>query len=105
MDEDELDKLKEERLSQLEESKGEEEQVEDQRQQIKQRASQHLTKEARSRLGNIRTAKPELASQIEAQVATLGETGRIDKIDDEQLKNILKEIQGEDDETDIKFRR
>lgn len=105
VDEEELEKLKEQRREEIEQGVDPDEQEEQQRQQIKSMAAQYLTKEARSRLGNIRAAKPELASAVEAQIAQLGSMGQVDKIDDDQLKKILKEVQASEKDTDIKFRR
>ncbi len=53
-----------------------------------------MTREARSRLGNIRAVKPELASQIELQLVQLVQNGQMqDKITDDDLKTILKQLQ------------
>jgi len=106
VDDEELDKLREERKNEIEEQSGESgDAVEQQREQIRNLASKYLTKDARERLGNIRAAKPELASAVETQIAQLGRMGQIDKLDDDQLKNILKEVQKSDEDNDIKFRR
>lgn len=104
VDEDELDKLREEKMEQLEDQ---EESRERQQEQVKQMASQYLTKEARSRLGNIRAAKPDLAQSIEMQIARLGRAGQVDRVSDDQLKDILKSLQSEreNSESNIKFRR
>ncbi len=99
---EELEELREKRQEELEQQ---EDAVEEQRKQIKQKASKYLTKDARSRLGNIRAAKPDLAASIEAQVARLGEAKQVDKVDDEQLKRILKELQNSKNDSEIKFRR
>lgn len=105
MDEDELEKLKKEKMQEAAESGEAQEQQEEQiRQQLKQIASQILTDEARSRLGNIRVAKPDLASAIEYQLVQLHRAGQINgKIDDDQLKRLLKRIQEAEDEQDIKY--
>ncbi len=99
MDEEELKKLKEKKKESLsgDEAAGQlEEQQEQMRQQLKQIAKQILTDEARSR--------PELASQIELQLVQLHRAGQIkDKITDEQLKELLKKLQEEGDEQDIKY--
>jgi len=105
---EDIEKLKEERMEELQDGEvAAEDQAEERRQQIKQQAAQYLTEEARSRLGNIRAAEPDMAAAVEMQIAQLGETGRIDKIDDDQLKDILRSIgkERENDQTDIKFRR
>lgn len=110
MDEEELEKLREEKLKEMQQEEGQSErdQEESQRQQIKQMASKYLTAEARSRLGNIRAAKPEMASQIETQIARLGEMGQIseEEITDNRLKQMLREIQTDKEEnsSDIKHR-
>ncbi|MFB6193117.1 MAG: DNA-binding protein [Candidatus Nanohaloarchaea archaeon] len=108
MDEDELEKLREQKKEELQEQQqSEEEALEEQKNQIRQQASQYLTKDAKERLGNIRAARPELASSIEMQIARLGKTGRIEKVTDSQLKDILKSFQKEKgkNDSDIKFRR
>lgn len=109
MDEDELERLREERKEQLqdESSDAAENQIEQRRKQIRQQAAQYLTKDAKSRLGNIRAAQPELASIIEMHIVRLGETQQLDKVTDDQLKQILRSIQQEksQNQTDIKFRR
>jgi len=65
---------------------------------------QILTPEARSRLANIRAAKPEFAEQIELQLIQLAQSGRISsQITDAQLKEILRRVQNR--KRDIKIRR
>lgn len=105
MDDDELERLREEKMN--EKAEEAEKQEEDRRKQVKELAAQYLTSDARSRMGNVRTADPELARQVETQIARMGKSGRIDKMTDSQLKDILKSVQKEkdDNDTDIKFRR
>lgn len=108
MDEDELEKLREQKKEELQEQQqSEEEALEDQRNQIRSEASKYLTKDAKERMGNIRVAQPDLASSIEMQIARLGRSGRVKKVTDEQLKDILKSFQSEKEKnsSDIKFRR
>jgi programmed cell death protein 5 len=64
--------------------------------EIQKRAiiQQILTPEARSRLANIRAAKPEFAEQLELQLIQLAQSGRFtSKITDSQLKEILSRLQ------------
>lgn len=107
MDEEDLEKLKKEKMEDLEgeEAGGAAEKKQERiRKQLKQIASQILTEEARSRLGNIRTAKPDLASAIEYQLVQLHRAGQINgKISDKELKRLLKKIQEGQDEQDIKY--
>ncbi len=66
---------------------------------------QILTPEARSRLTNLKMVRPEFAEQIEIQLIQLAQAGRINEpLTDEQLKTILKQLQGRKRETKIKFK-
>ncbi|MFB6175494.1 MAG: DNA-binding protein [Candidatus Nanohalobium sp.] len=105
-DEDDLEKLREEKKSELQEQDAQE-QEEERREQISQMASKYLTSEAQSRLANIKAADPDKASAVETQIAKLGRAGQIDKMTDDQLKSILKSVQEEKDKnkSNIKFRR
>ena len=110
MDDKELEKLREEKRNELESSKDtetSEDTLEERRECIKQEAYQHMTQDAISRLGNVRTANPELAHAVSAQIARLGQTGRIGKVDDNSLKDILRELQSDKEENkgNISFRR
>lgn len=107
MDED-IEELREQKRKEMQEQQeNQEEALEERKKQIQQQAAQYLTSEAKSRLGNIRAADPDKAASVEMQIAQLGKTGRIDKITDDQLKDILRSINQEEEknESDIKFRR
>jgi len=74
--------------------------------EIQKRAAiqQILTPEARSRLANIRAARPEFAEALELQLIQLAQAGRIGaKITDSQLKEILSRLQTR--KREIKIRR
>ena len=65
---------------------------------------QILTPEARSRLANIRAAKPEFAEQLELQLIQLAQSGKLgSKITDSQLKEILNRLQAR--KREFKIRR
>ncbi|UCD14476.1 MAG: DNA-binding protein [Thermoplasmatales archaeon] len=52
-----------------------------------------LTTEARERLGRIKVARPEVAENIENQLIMLAQSGRLkNKINDEQLREILSKL-------------
>ncbi|TFF96540.1 DNA-binding protein [Candidatus Thorarchaeota archaeon] len=64
-----------------------------------------LTPDARARLTNIKLVKPQFAEQIEMQLIQLASAGRLrSKMTDEQLKTLLKQVQGQERERKIKFR-
>lgn len=54
---------------------------------------QLLDPQARTRLGNIRMVRPELASMLENYLMTMAAQGRIQSVSDEQLKQILLSMQ------------
>ncbi len=65
------------------------------RQQIQQLESivkPHLERKAVERLGNIKLAHPEKYVQTLALLAQMFQSGKIDHLDDDQLKSFLKKI-------------
>ncbi len=106
MDDDELEELREQKRKELE-NQGEtrEEAAEQQKQQIWSKARSYMTSDAKDRLSNIKAVKEDLALSVAQQIAMLGERGQINKVNDERMKQILKQIQNDKDESDIKFRR
>ncbi len=111
-DDEELEKLREERSKELQEQGSQdqesaEEAREQQKESIWNQAKQHMTSEAISRLGNVKAANEELALSVAQQVTRLGASGQIGKVDEDQMKKILRSLQSEKEknESDIKFRR
>ncbi len=107
MDEEEIKKLREKKLKELQD-KGAEGVSEEKEQEMENRKKQILRKimtpEARQRLKNLSMVKPEFTESIQQQLIMLARSGRIQgKIDDDQLKEILKQAQG--DKKDINIRR
>ena len=96
-----IEDLKEERVEELQEQS----QQEDHEEKVKEAAKKYLTSEAQSRLENVRAARPNQASSIEQQIAELGMSGRIQgKIDDSDLKTMLKKLTEKGSDYNIKYR-
>lgn len=89
----ELQKLKQQRMLELQRRLAEEEakaRVEAEKQAALRVI---LTPEARQRLANIKMVRPEFAEKLELQLIQLAQTGRVNlPITDEQLKEILRRI-------------
>ncbi|KXB02377.1 hypothetical protein AKJ44_00565 [candidate division MSBL1 archaeon SCGC-AAA261F17] len=95
MDLDELKKKKLRELqAQMKQAKEDEEKKKQLEMQKKRLLKKILTPEARSRLSNLRVAKPQFVERIELQLIQLARTGRVNlPIDDEQLRKILRQLQ------------
>lgn len=110
-DED-IEKLREERLEQLKERQGGEadpEAAEAQRQEaeVQKKAilRQALTDGARKRLNTVKMSKPEFGEQVEQQVIALARSGRLQgQVDEDQMKELLSELKPEKKRFDIKRR-
>lgn len=65
-----------------------------------------LTPEARQRLTNIKMVKPEFAEQLELQLIQIVQTGKLRiPITDEVLKRLLIQIQAREEQREIRIRR
>jgi len=65
-----------------------------------------LTPEARQRLANIRMVRPDFAEQLELQLVQLAQAGRVQlPINDELLKRLLSQLEGQQRKRDISIRR
>lgn len=111
-DDERLEKLREEKLQELQEQAqaedaGDAQQAAQDRANAQQEAilKQHLTDGARQRLNAVEMSKPEFAKQVKQQVAALAQSGRLqDRIDEEQMRQLLKELQPEKKSFDIRRR-
>ncbi len=61
-------------------------------QALEQIVKQHMTKQALSRYGNVKVAHPELAIKAVSMLASFIQSGQIDTIDDDMLKQVLKSL-------------
>ncbi len=108
---DDIEELREQKLEQLREQA--EQQQDDQRQQAQQQAEQqkkallrkHLTDGARKRLNTVQMSKPEFGEKVEQQILALAQSGRVrERIDEEQMKELLQELKPDSKSFDIKRR-
>ena len=108
-DDSELERIRARKLQEMQQQALDEQRQEQMKEEVEaqKRAilSQIMTDEARQRLANIKMVRPEFAESIELQLIQLAQSGRLaEKITDEQLKQILKQITGRKREGKITFR-
>ncbi len=110
---EELERLREQKLQELqdkaESNEGANEAAEAQRQQREAQKKavlrQHLTDGARKRLNTVKMSKPQVGEQVEQQVVALAQSGRVQgQIDEDQMKQILKEVTPDSKSFNIKRR-
>ncbi|MFP4591425.1 MAG: DNA-binding protein [Halobacteriales archaeon] len=107
---DELERLREERLEQLRtQEEGEQEAHEAQReaaeQQRKAILQQYLTDGARKRLNSVKMSRPEHGERVEQQLVALIQSGRVSsQIDESQMKQLLSELGPDRKKFDIRRR-
>jgi len=108
VDEDELDAIRRKKLEELQRAQAERivrnEQESEYKAQKELILRQILTPEARERLGRIELAYPEVTENIENQLISLAQSGRVNKvIDDATLQDILRRVMPK--KRDIKIER
>lgn len=112
-EEDRLEQLRQERLEELQEQTGGEGTQQQAAQEQQERAKaqqdallkQHLTDDARQRLNAVEMSKPEFAEKVKRQVTALAQSGRIQgQIDEDRMKQILRELKPEEKSFDIRRR-
>ncbi len=94
---DELDTLRQKKLAELQIRGQQEAAAQEQAKQADAQKAmvmrQILTPEARERLANIRMTRPDVVEQVENQLITLVQSGRISQqIDDYTLRQILRKV-------------
>jgi programmed cell death protein 5 len=117
-DDDRLEELREKKMQELREQQQQQgggagaadeeaqqaaqEQAEAQKQAL---LKQHLTDGARQRLNAVQMSKPDFADQVERQLVALAQSGRLQsRIDEDQMKSLLKEMQPDSKSFDIRRR-
>ena len=112
-DEERLEKLRQEKLEQLQEQAGDGSSQQEAAKQQQERAEaqqdavlkQHLTDDARQRLNAVEMSKPDFAKKVKQQVVALAQSGRVQgRIDEDQMKEILREMKPEEKSFDIRRR-
>ncbi|WP_435117848.1 DNA-binding protein [Halolamina sp. C58] len=112
-DEDRLEELRQERLEELQEKAGGDDAQRQAAKEQQERAKaqqdallkQHLTDDARQRLNAVEMSKPEFAEKVKRQVTALAQSGRVQgQIDEEKMKQILRELKPEEKSFDIRRR-
>jgi len=105
-DDKELEALRRRRMDEMlsQQQGGSEEESEKRAEEKKAALRQIMTPEARERLTNIRMVNPQLAEQIEMQLISLAQNGRLgQRVTDEMLKKILQQFQSR--KRDVSIRR
>ncbi len=110
-DEDELERIRREKMEQIqgqddgearEQAQARQEAAQQQRQAI---LRQYLTDGARKRLNSVKMSKPDFGEQVEQQVVALAQSGRVnDRIEEDQMKELLRELKPDDDGFNIRRR-
>jgi programmed cell death protein 5 len=117
-DDERLEELRQKKLEELQQQQGgggqgqgqvDPEAIEQQQQQAEAQKKallrQYLTDGARQRLNSVKMSKPEFGEQVEQQVVALAQSGRLgDQIDEEQMKNLLRELKPESKSFNIERR-
>jgi len=107
----ELEEIKRRRLEQMQQQQAgaqyQAQQQQAQQQQVDEAKQtilrQILTPDARERLTSLKLARPQLAEQVEMQLISLAQSGRLQTmIDDAKLKVLLQQIQPKKREMTIK---
>ena len=109
---DELEHLRKKRAQELQQQLNDEDPEEQQRLQQEKFEEQKkailrsiLTTNAKQRLSNIKLARPQIGEQIENQLIMLAQSGRLqDKINDAQLRELLRKIMPKKRDINIKRR-
>ena len=107
MSDDELEQIRkrkrtsmQQRVTDEQRQTQEEAQIEQQKQAL---LAKILTPEARQRLTNLKMVKPEFTDQIEMQLISMAQTGKLPiPLSDAQLKQILIQLQSRKRETTIR---
>lgn len=109
--EEDLEEIRQQKMEQLKDQAGGEgeEAMEAQRQQAEAQKKavlrQNLTDGARKRLNTVKMSKPQVGEKVEQQIIALAQSGRIQgKIDEDKMKELLRELTPDSKSFDIRRR-
>ena len=88
-----LEELQQQHINNLQSQVQEQQQMQQQLEQIESVVKQKLTRDALIRFGNYKTAFPDQAAQLSVILYQLIAKKNISRIDDDSLKEILRELQ------------
>ncbi|GAA0206622.1 MULTISPECIES: DNA-binding protein [Halobaculum] len=113
-DDERLEELREQKMQELQEQAQGQGQGDAEAQQAAQEQAerqqeallkQYLTDGARQRLNAVEMSKPDFAAQVKQQVTALAKSGRVNgRIDEDQMKELLRELQPDQKSFDIRRR-
>ncbi|UIO99621.1 DNA-binding protein [Halobaculum sp. CBA1158] len=112
-DDERLEELREQKMQELQEQaqgQGQDQEAQQAAQEQAERQQeallkQHLTDGARQRLNAVEMSKPEFAAKVKQQVTALAKSGRVNgRIDEDQMKELLRELQPDQKSFDIRRR-
>ncbi len=90
----ELEEIKQKRMEELRNAQAQQQAEEEAEQKIDSAVRQMLTEKARERLGNVKLVNKELYLKAVQAMAYLQQSGGVGKLDDAQLRALLKKIGG-----------
>jgi len=112
-DDERLEELREKKMEELRDRQQSGEANTEAQKQAQERAEaqqeavlkQYLTDDARQRLNAVEMSKPQFGEKVKKQVAALAQSGRIQgRIDEDQMRDLLKELQPDQQSFDIRRR-
>ncbi|MXR40026.1 DNA-binding protein [Halobaculum sp. WSA2] len=113
-DDERLEELREQKMQELQEQAQGQGQGDAEAQQAAQEQAerqqeamlkQYLTDGARQRLNAVEMSKPDFAAKVKQQVTALARSGRVNgRIDEDQMKELLRELQPDQKSFDIRRR-
>ncbi|MHA1952901.1 MAG: DNA-binding protein [Candidatus Heimdallarchaeaceae archaeon] len=108
-EDEELEAIRQRKLAQIQDQEAARAQEEQRAELDAQKQAilrQILNEEARQRLANVRLVRPQLAEAVELRLIQLAQQGAIkEKLNDNQLKDVLRKIQGQKRDTKVDVRR